>query len=110
MTKQTNQKPQQDTVRKLVMKTSTIELPGGFTLQHQEPDGENYYTEEMMDEAIKEICEPYMKEERQRVLEEAVRRIELALGADQMGITNKLSKREVLLDLLQALNKLEEEN
>lgn len=54
-------------------------------------------------------CKQFISTERQRVLEEAVRRIELALGADQMGITNKLSKREVLLDLLQALNKLEED-
>ena len=56
--------------QKPVMKTSTIELPGGFILQHQEPDEENYYTEQMMDEAIKEISEPYIKEERQRVIEE----------------------------------------
>lgn len=48
--------------KKPVMKTVSVELPGGFILQHQEPDGENYYTEEMINEAIKELTEPYIKE------------------------------------------------
>jgi len=102
---------------KPVMKTSTIELPGGFILQHQEPDGENYYTEQMMDEAIKEISEPYFKAERQRLIEE-VRKL-----VDGMRKNTTLSHaclqswggcdcndnknyNQALDDLLQELNKL----
>jgi rRNA maturation endonuclease Nob1 len=81
---------------KPVMKTSTIELPGGFIIQHQEPDGENYYTEQMMDEAIKEISEPYFKAERQRLIKEVKEKVKKVMDEYEDNYFGSYIKKKIL--------------
>jgi hypothetical protein len=44
------------------LKSVTYELPGGWSLQTTEPDGENTYSEEQIDEAVREIAKPLIQD------------------------------------------------
>ena len=64
------------------LRSVTHKLPGGWISQTTEPDGEATYSEEQMDEAVREIAKPLIHDLLTQLEREVEKGIDLYLGSN----------------------------